>query len=696
MMGELDYLIVLRALAEIPFGVGRRLLMDFLQGDEHNPSIVKNRLSELGSFGMLGYDDDELTEMIESLVLNNLIRQGTVPGNKYWKVYELTDKGREEIVAPTLHKKRLAHGFTHTETIINEENKQDFSLFSEFLKPYNDEQKKAIVDRASHILCIAGAGSGKTTVLTKRIEHLVKHRKVSPKDILAITFTRKARQEMRNRLDLQENMQGVMVETFNSFSEKVLRYNNDLVYSKPVRVVSYRDKLVMISKALQSLNLDMEQAIRVYFTQSQRKSKPKEQLAAIFLNDCFFVRDYFKFKARPMDRASFVDYEHQEAADLVYGIVNYIEGFMLKHGLRDFADQLIDTIGLYENRPDLIPEFSHVLVDEYQDVNSTQIRLIEQLNPKNLFAVGDPRQSIFGWRGSDIKYILNFEERYPEAELITLTRNYRSKQNIVKLVNFSIKHMKLPDLISASVGEGRLKLIGFGSEDAEAEFVIQTILATEIPPEEIFVLARTNRQLNELSLKLKLREIPHIVRSDEQRKKVVAGAGDVTLATVHAIKGMEAKLVIVIGCTGANFPCKGSEHPVVEMVKVDEYDKEEEERRLFYVAMSRAKECLILSHSGKKPTYFISNEMAEIIEGKQKFNLVSASNVMSRLKTWRKAKAKALGIPPYMVLHDRTLTDLSVRMPLTLAELETVSGLGPTKLLKFGEELLDIISGAHA
>jgi superfamily I DNA/RNA helicase len=689
-MGEMDYLCVLQGLQEIPFGVGKKLLIEFLQGLDSNQSITKNRLYKKESFGILrGYEEEELSDMIESLILNGLIRTASIEGNKFWKVLELTKKGVQELKEPSLFKKRLAHGLTHCKTEITDEDRTNFEAHKDFLSKFNDEQKKAIINPSNHILCIAGEGSGKTTVLTKRIEFLVTHMGVSPRDILAITFTRKARQEMMSRL---EGMENIMVETFNSFCEKVLLHNNSLVYDRQVRVLTYRDKIIAIGRALQKLDIDMARAIAIYFTQSQRKAKTNEQLAAIFLNDCFFVRDYFKFKHRQIE--PFEDYENQEAAELVVAVVNYIDGFMSKNGLRDFADQLLDTIELFQKQKGLIPSFKHILVDEFQDVNSTQIKLLELLYPPNLFCVGDPRQSIFGWRGSDIGYILNFEEKYPDAEIITLTKNYRSTKHIVELINNSIKSMQLPDLESAGDGEKDIRLLRFETDEAESEFVIQTILASKIPREEIFVLARTNRQLTELSNAMNTREIAHIVRSDEINKKVVAGSGDVTLATIHAIKGMEARLVIVIGCTSQNFPCKGSEHPVVEMVKVDEYDKEEEERRLFYVAMSRAMESLYLSYSGKKPTYFITKDMLKIIEGpaaKTKFNLMKSNDILSRLKEWRSEKSKELGIPAYMILHDRTITDIAVKMPLTMTELEAVHGMGPTKVMKYGDEILGLV-----
>ena len=215
--------------------------------------------------------------------------------------------------------------------------------------------------------------------------------------------------------------------------------------------------------------------------------------------------------------------------------------------------------------------------------------------------------------GSDVNYILKFKEEYPESEIITLTKNYRSSRHIVEFMNNSIRTMGLPDLENENEGDKEIKVLNFESELREMEFVVNEILASKIEKEEIFVLSRTNSQLVELSRLLKQKGLNHIMKNDEIRSPQSAGKGEITLATIHSIKGLEAKLVFIIGCNELNFPCKASDHPVIEMIKLEEYDKEEEEKRLFYVAISRAKSKLFLTYSGKKPTYFINSDMMKLI-----------------------------------------------------------------------------------
>ncbi len=687
-MGELDYLTVLKGVQELPFGVGKKLLIDFLTGNKKNDSITKNRLDKQKSFGSIAYDEEELGELIDNLVYNGFLTFTPVNGKKFWKVIELTEKGNNEIKNPS--KRKLKFNFEAAE--ISDEEKHFFSMLGHFLDNYNDEQKKAVISDKKQILCVAGAGSGKTSVLAKRIEFLITYRSIEPEEILAITFTRKARQEMINRIPGH-----VKIETFNSFCEKILLQHNNMVYSKPVRVINYADKIMLVKRALHELKVPMERAIEIYFTASQKRDKSPEQLANILINDCFMIRDFFKLKNKPVgDFTESIERKYSEAAKMVYKISKSIEESMERSGLRDYADQLVDAVNLFRTHPELVPKFEHILVDEYQDVNSIQIDLIDILCPKNLFCVGDPRQSIFAWRGSDIRHIINFKEKYPGSEIICLKKNYRSTNHIIELMNEAIRNMKLPDVEPAKKGEKDIRLLNFESEQAEFEFVIQRIIASGLKGHEIFVLSRTNRQLNELSASMKARGIMHIVRTDEIRKPAEAGEGEVTLATIHAIKGMEAEMVFILGCTSTNFPCKGSEHPIVDMVATEDYDKEEEERRVFYVALSRAKKTLYLTYHGSSITSFINEDMQRMLNETQiklKPEGKIATDIVSRLKDWRKQISIKSGMPAYMIFPDRTLIEIAQKMPTSKEELEDINGLGPVKIMRYGEDILKIVNG---
>jgi len=611
---NLDYIKILRALMDLPFQVGRGLLADFLRGDYKNKSVIKNKLDELYTFDTLSWSKDKIYQEVDKLVANGMIELSTSDYNRFVKVLKLTIKGRNEINNPTLLDKQLKNKIEFKKTEVTDEDRVKFEALDSFLNEYNDEQKKAIISEAKKILCVAGAGSGKTEVLTKRIEFLVKYKSVRADKILAITFTRKARQEMEKRLD-ELNVQGVNVHTFNSFCEGILKKHEAEIYSIPMRVQSYGDKILAMNMALGNLGIDMDDALQGYFTAQQRKFKTGNQMANSFMNDCFSVMDYFKVTGEEeYDFSEEVDAENKHNAQRIYNITKYLKDHMMTQGLRDYTDQLIDATKFLRENENEVLKFEHVLIDEYQDVNAMQIELLSLLKPKNIFAVGDPRQAIFGWRGSDINYILNFEKDYGESEVIHLTKNYRSAKEIVEFMNHSISDMGLPDLEGHHEFKAKIKIKDFSSEGDERDFVVRKILESDISRDEIFVLARTNRQLMELSQILKRKGIAHVVKTDEVKNPKAVAKGEVTLATVHAIKGLEAKKVFVIGCNEQNFPCKASDHPAIEMIKTNDYDKHEEEKRLFYVAISRAKEILYLTYSGKKPTYFINEDMKRIAD----------------------------------------------------------------------------------
>jgi superfamily I DNA/RNA helicase len=720
---QLDYLNILKALKEIPFGVGKKLLIDFLVGNAENKSIKNNHLTYRTSFGSMQIPKKELSALIDNLALNKLITLTPVKNNKFWKVYELTKLGEEEISKPKFYKKKLAFNSKEVQTQITEKDREIFSHFNDFLDKYNDNQKKAIINDNDKILCVAGAGTGKTTVLTKRVEFLVKYKSVPAQKILAITFTRKAKEEMQKRLARQNNLANVNVETFNSFSERILRINNNEIYQKNFRVINYREKIELLNRALRSVGVDGQEAIDLYFSRNQKNGKTDEQLFFTFLNDCFFIIDYYKYKRKQLKFEDFsnVETQHMKTARMIFGVCNYIKSFMKKKGLRDFTDQIIDTIKLFKTNPEKIPEFKHVLVDEFQDINSSQIELIDLLNTKNLFCVGDPRQSIFGWRGSDIQYILNFEDKYPNCEVINLTTNYRSAGEIVKLINKGIKDLGLADLESGLKGESQIKLKKFDSESQEHRFIINKIEEESENLNEIFVLARTNKQLEEFSNKLQIRNIDFIIKTNEfggtKKERISFKKNAVTLATIHAIKGLEAENVFIMGCSANHFPCKGSEHPIIDMIKIDEYDKEEEEKRLFYVAMSRAKKNLYMTYTTKNPTYFINDDMQSLIKrrgklgdsslndeyedrdkkkGKikpsEKFDFDEGLDLLSKLKEFRTSVARQASIPPYMVFHDKTLVEIAKVMPKTREELLEINGMGPKKYEKYGDLILEIIN----
>lgn len=694
---ERDYVAILDLLSELEFPVGRRLLIDILIGNRENSSVQRNSLEALHGFGSLsGYAEDEIERMVEGILVRGLVEQKQ---EHYGKVFKLTALGRKEREEPS-HGQEQQLLFTKDEQAIMKE-------FDFFLHPFTEEQKKAIINQSKHVLCIAGAGSGKTLALTKRIEFLVKFRGVDAGKILAVTFTRKARDEMKHRLESAMPGTRVRVETFNSFSEQFLREHNDKVYDKQYRVISYKEKIQLVIEALESLGLGMDDALEMYFN-SKQQEKEKDALVRTFVNDCYFVFDLFNNQAQEFSdftkNTSHLSSGEKETVKMMYQVCSLVKERMIEKGLRDFSDQLMHTIHMMEKEKGLIPVYDHVLVDEYQDVNEVQVRLLELLAPQHLFCVGDPRQSIYGWRGSRIDYIMEFHNTYPSAEVVHLTRNYRSRKSIVDLINASIQSMALPQLEAHLTLSGKCVVISHQSELDELMFLLESIKSLQVEPEEVFVLARTNKQLQQLSELLRQHGVEHILKTEES----VVGTKGITLATVHAVKGLEAKVVYVIGAHRNNFPCRTTDHPVHALVKAEEYDVEKEEMRLFYVALSRAKETVIVSYNGTLTKFFPVSMLAAVekigeVEGNQEHSVQKSLNhfakrkngndVEQRLREYRTEASRLYKVPAFKIFTDKTLIELLTYLPTTRRELEMIYGLGPAKIEKFGDDIMRVLNG---
>ncbi|MFT4283085.1 MAG: UvrD-helicase domain-containing protein [Candidatus Woesearchaeota archaeon] len=646
----MDYLQVLKAIKELPFPVGKNLLTDILVGEETNKSIIRNKLFRLECFGSLAYTSKETKEMIEKLLYNGLI---SYTRSGHFKVLVLTGKGLDELENPTKKEK-----FKEVRTTITKEDKELFSKFDFFLKRFNEEQKKAIISDKERIVCIAGPGSGKTSVLAKRIEFLTKFKGVNPKEVLAITFTRKARDELKERIDAP-----VIIETFNSLSEKLIQRRSQNDNS---RVMTYRDRIICVRKALKSKSISPRDALKIYYSDRKLNSNTLESLFFNFINDCFTIVEYYKREGKELN-----DFSYNPSSKIVYEVCKYIKEYMKENMLRDYTDQLIQAHKLFNKK------YEYVLVDEYQDVNNLQVKLTEKIS-KNLFVVGDPRQSIYGWRGSDVSFINNFDAN----DKIVLTKNYRSKKKIVDFFNLSAEKFNLSKLESQIKEEGEVEVKGFKTFEKEIEYVYAKLIKENFS--KVFILARTNKILMDTSEFLKNKGVKHYVKK-ETTKEEEDVEERIILSTIHSIKGLEAEAVFLINCTNTNFPSKASDHPVIDMLNLNNYDKESEERRLFYVALSRAKNYLCVTYT-KTPSYFLTTQMIDFSQNKE-LDL----NLVEKLKEWRLEKSKSSKRPPFMVLHDSTIKDLALKKPTHILELEEIPGFGPSKITLYGKEIVNII-----
>jgi len=307
---------------------------------------------------------------------------------------------------------------------------------TDIMENLNSQQKKAVQKTEGPVLIIAGAGSGKTRVLTYRIAFLINEKKVSPGNLLAVTFTNKAAQEMKERVakllyheddyrfkkfsqnffqPISEFSSIPMIGTFHSICAKILRAEiKNIGYETSFSILDDQDQLAMIKKIMKEMKLDTEQI------------KPRAILGKIS-----------SAKNEFMDLSSFVKQTTGYFEEIVAKIYTAYQKNLQKQNALDFDDLLLLTVKIFQQYPKILEKyqdiFRYIMVDEYQDTNRIQYVLVKLLSQKrkNLCVVGDDFQAIYGWRGADIQNILDFEKDYPDAEVVKMEQNYRSTQNIL-------------------------------------------------------------------------------------------------------------------------------------------------------------------------------------------------------------------------------------------------------------------------
>ena len=294
------------------------------------------------------------------------------------------------------------------------------------LSSLNEEQLKALKETEGAVLVTAGAGSGKTRLLTHRIAYLINEKRVNPYNILAITFTNKAAREMQERVaQMVEQADRIWISTFHSMCVRILRMDIYRLgsYNKNFTIFSESDSEKAIKKVLEELNFKDEKFKKVFVSQLSNYKNSGQSL------DGYLSTHACEFNMNDIGKA----------------ILHY-EAYLKKNNALDFDDLLLKTIELFKTCPDVLEyyanRFEYILVDEFQDTNSVQYALVKMLASAhgNVFAVGDEDQCIYSWRGANFQNIFNFRRDFPNAKLFKLERNYRSSAPILQVANNVIKN----------------------------------------------------------------------------------------------------------------------------------------------------------------------------------------------------------------------------------------------------------------
>lgn len=350
----------------------------------------------------------------------------------------------------------------------------------------NGRQKEAVVNTDGPMLILAGAGSGKTKVLTTKVAYLIEEKNIDPNNILAITFTNKAAKEMKERIFKLEGNSAfyIQISTFHSFGLKILKENCELLgYEKNFTILDSDDSLSIIKKIMKELNIDAN------------KYNPKA-IKNVISNNKNEIIDPEKYSL-------YVNTDFDEIALEVYR--KYEKSLKINNAV-DFDDLLILPLKLFNNNPGVLQKYQekykYVFIDEYQDTNEPQYILSKMISAKykNITVVGDADQAIFTWRGANYKNILNFEKDYKDAKVVLLEENYRSTKTILNAANNVIKNNKVrkeKNLWTQNEEGSKITYYKAFDEKDESNYVVNEIkklMEKGVNPKDICVLYRANAQ----------------------------------------------------------------------------------------------------------------------------------------------------------------------------------------------------------
>ncbi len=608
----------------------------------------------------------------------------------------------------------------------------------------NAEQRRAVEAVRGPVCILAGAGSGKTTTITRRIANQVAAGTFATDEILAVTFTDKAATEMRHRLETL-GVSGVTARTFHSAALAQLHR----LGTAPSRILP--------SKALTLRRIGNG-------LPPPYKFRPAGDLATEI--------EWAKNRRLAPDTyyEGLGDHEPPIPRDLMRKVFRLYESEKVERGFVDFEDLLELAIRLFDEDEHALAEvrgrYRAFTVDEYQDVNLLQQTLLDRWlgAGEELCAVGDDYQSIYAFTGATPRYLLELPRRFPNATVVRLEANYRSSPEVLALANRIVPALGGAQKVLRATRDGGPEPIvrAFDSADGERAFVLERVRelhASGVPYEEMAVLCRTNARLadfeepfhearipfqgaallgreaaRQLLKRLgKLKATPvvaaavrgyaqdagwverppeklgerEVVRQADLGRlvKLAAEFDDgvrttrdfiadleerfgstgperqgVHLLTLHGAKGLEFEAVFVPRVEERELPIRQAKKP----------HEVAEERRLFYVGMTRAKRHLAITWSGK-PSRFLG-ELG--VEAAARRPAEPDDPLYAALKKWRLRRATAEDLPAYVVFHNSTLAEIAGRRPRDLLELGAVPGVGPTKLERYGDEVLAVLRAA--
>lgn len=367
----------------------------------------------------------------------------------------------------------------------------------------NKEQYEGATTIEGQVLILAGAGSGKTRVLTHRIAHMVEDLNIAPYNILAITFTNKAAKEMKDRVKalIGERAENMWISTFHSTCVRILRREIDKIgYKSSFTIYDSSDQKTLVKECMKAVNINDKDISEQEIISKIGKAKDRMQSS----------------------RSYKLEHESNFRENKIADVYEMYQKRLKENNALDFDDLIFKTVELFKNNPEILEfyqrKFKYIMVDEYQDTNGAQYELVKLLASKykNICVVGDDDQCIYQWRGADIKNILDFEKDYPDAKVIKLEQNYRSKGNILNAANVVIVHnanRKSKVLRTEQELGSKIKVYRAYSDSDEGDFVGKQILDIRKNEDKKYsdfaILYRTNAQSRIFEESFRRKGIPY-------------------------------------------------------------------------------------------------------------------------------------------------------------------------------------------
>ena len=479
------------------------------------------------------------------------------------------------------------------------------------MKKLNPPQQRAVNTTEGALLILAGAGSGKTQVITTRIVHLLRDKRVPAENILAVTFTNKAAKEMNARVAAMAGTlaKGIVISTFHSLGVRILRRDIRALGFKPnFSIYSSSDQAGVVRQAVRERDID------------PKKIDPDQILWKIsgLKNRLIRPSEFTPDSSNPLEIAVAAVYPRYQ---------ELLKGF----NAIDFDDIIMLSVGLLKT-PAILSywqeRFRYIMVDEYQDTNASQYLLISLLAKMhgNICVVGDDDQSIYGWRGAEVENILNFAKDYPGCVTIKLEQNYRSTGAILDAANSVIKNnlLRTDKALWTASGTGReIDLLVADSEEDEATKVVEAMMMEQYRDKllwsDLAILYRSNAQSRAFEEKLRMEQIPYIVIGGQQfyERKEVRDA--IAYLKVIDNPSDEASLLRII-----NFPRRGIGDTT--LIKLNQWSMEHEIGLL--ETLGRVSEITNISESSKKAVLGFHAMMKEVMASFTSFNMGAQVNVL--------------------------------------------------------------------